>query len=804
MQIPQQSPPILRNNLMLAFFLMSLLLVISAGCDAGAVANCSIDVLVVTTTEDVSDGICGPEHCTLREAVEAINICNAISLTRIQLGEGTYELALRGAGDGRGDLDISQNMAIVGISPARTVISAASDWNDRIIHIGVATTVRLENLAIENGNSSDGPGGGIFNEGNLELDNVVLENNRAVYGAGLFNANEASLSSVEFFNNRAPGDQEIYLFTPDNFGLFASCGGGIANTGSMLISDGIVHENSAVYGSGICNGRDSTLSFDLGFVERNELTMEASVPRLGGGFYNQGTMSLSNIVVRNNSADSGGGIYSAAFEGEITLDAVFVSENEAGVPRSNTALEDLGSGGGLFLSGRFQISDSQIMDNLTHGLGGGLHIRNGVGGITNSSIGRNRAGAEVGSGGGSINPGRGGGFYVGSASGEADGTTLGLSNVTISSNVAGESGGAAYFRGGEASFINATIANNDIGRAGTSAVTGGIHLLGGQLIFQNSLLSFNQGECLIAGGMITSMGQNIEHNDSCGFGTSTDMVNVFPNEVILLDLVEIDGQWVHLLLLSGPAVDYIDLSVCPMDDQTGKTRPVGALCDVGAFEMEADTLSAEGAEVPLIPTPTGSSEPTATALTNASCRKGADAAHEVHNFLFEGQTALVVGRLSEATWVYVELPDELGRCWIFSENLDLTGPVDSLPLFPSPELPTTDDGGGEDDGGGDGGGNDSGGGSGGGSAPAAPSNASITNRTCDSEDYFFTIVWHDNANNEDGFRILRDGELIATVGPNVESYMYTPPGSGPYTFTIEAFNDNGSGETTVQEAVCFV
>jgi len=231
-------------------------------------------------------------------------------------------------------------------------------------------------------------------------------------------------------------------------------------------------------------------------------------------------------------------------------------------------------------------------------------------------------------------------------------------------------------------------------------------------------------------------------------------------------------------------------------DQLDRPSSSRVIWSCTSAPIEAGTIETEVPD-----TTTLESIPSATALTNSSCREGADAAHEVHNFLYENQTALVIGRMSEGTWVYVELPDELGRCWIFSENLDLTGPVDSLPLFTSPELPTTDDGGGDDGGGDEGGGNDGGGE---GSAPAAPSNASISNRTCDSEDYFFTIEWQDNANNEDGFRILRDGELIATVGANVESYLYTPPGSGPYTFTIEAFNDNGSGETTVQEAVCFV
>jgi len=222
---------------------------------------------------------------------------------------------------------------------------------------------------------------------------------------------------------------------------------------------------------------------------------------------------------------------------------------------------------------------------------------------------------------------------------------------------------------------------------------------------------------------------------------------------------------------------------------------------VGAIELDASELSLEG-EVPLIPTPTAEGDPTGTAITNSSCRKGADPQHAVHNFLFEGESAQVIGRIADATWLYVELPNDFGRCWIFSENLDLVGPISSLPLYTSPELPSTDDGGGDDDdgGGNDGGGNNDGGGgnNNSGSAPDAPSNA---NFQCGAGSDF-TLSWNDNSDNEDGFRILLDGSQIGSVGANTTQFAHDPASSGPYSITIQAYNANGTGKTTLSNLGC--
>ena len=61
------------------------------------------------------------------------------------------------------------------------------------------------------------------------------------------------------------------------------------------------------------------------------------------------------------------------------------------------------------------------------------------------------------------------------------------------------------------------------------------------------------------------------------------------------------------------------------------------------------------------------------------------------------------------------------------------------------------------------------------------------------------------ADNETGFRVYRDGALIATLGANVASYMDSaPPRGAVHTYGVEAYNSAGaSSRPTLREAGCF-
>lgn len=87
------------------------------------------------------------------------------------------------------------------------------------------------------------------------------------------------------------------------------------------------------------------------------------------------------------------------------------------------------------------------------------------------------------------------------------------------------------------------------------------------------------------------------------------------------------------------------------------------------------------------------------------------------------------------------------------------------------------------------------------SLPAAPSGLSYKRVGCST----IAITWRDNANNEDGYRVYRNGSLIATLGPDATSFTDTGASTAEYTYGVAAFNAGGQSATrtiTVPQTIC--
>ena len=90
--------------------------------------------LFVNTTEDVHDGKCDVDHCSLREAVSAVNIATEPAI--IHIPAGTYTLTLSGSDTDSnliGDLDVMNGTTIIGAGAESTIIDA--NQIDRVFDI---------------------------------------------------------------------------------------------------------------------------------------------------------------------------------------------------------------------------------------------------------------------------------------------------------------------------------------------------------------------------------------------------------------------------------------------------------------------------------------------------------------------------------------------------------------------------------------------------------------------------------------------------------------------------------------------
>jgi predicted outer membrane repeat protein len=260
----------------------------------------------------------------------------------------------------------------------------------------------------------------------------------------------------------------------------------------------------------------------------------------GGGILNEGTLTLMNSVVSNNSAGSGGGISNGA---ELLVIDSSVSGNVA----------EYGSGGGI--GGTVVLINSTVSRNTATDSGGGIA---GRGRLVNSTVSRNSAGAD------------GGGIST---------SSLTLISTTVSGNTAGGRGSAIYAACFE---VDASV------RIARSLVDGRCEA-GGD--------AGGAGGGPGCGISWYSLGYNIESpDDTCNFSRETDLPSASESELGLQPLADYGGPTeTHALGEGSVAIDLVPQTECldaegePLRfDQRGEPRPggEGAKCDVGAFELQ--------------------------------------------------------------------------------------------------------------------------------------------------------------------------------------------------------------------------
>jgi hypothetical protein len=247
----------------------------------------------------------------------------------------------------------------------------------------------------------------------------------------------------------------------------------------------------------------------------------------GGGIINDGTLTVTNSTLSDNTAIEGGGIYNG---GTLTVTNSTLSGNSA----SN-------QGGGIFNDVTLTVANSTLSANNTSDGGGGVY-NNGTATVTNSTLSANSA--AIGGGGGVYNNG-----------------PLTVTNSTISGNRAIFGGGIRTDGG--------TVTLTDTIVAGNTATDGGPDL----------------------GGYASTGGHNL-------FGTTADVsITLGPSDLVnptplLAPLGSNGGPTRTIALLPGsPAIDAGSDAACAAapvggKDQRGIARPLGAHCDIGAFEYQ--------------------------------------------------------------------------------------------------------------------------------------------------------------------------------------------------------------------------
>jgi hypothetical protein len=503
----------------------------------------------VTTDSDSSAGTCLPASCTLRQAVAAVN--GGAGGDTINVPAGLYTLVF-------GELQLQKNVTIDGAGPAATLVDGNA--MSRIFKVSLGVTASISGLAVENGRvagtgAAQAQGGGILNSGTLTLDNVLVRGN--------------------------------IVLPADNTGTLPR-GGGIFNSGALRVSNSTIDGNHATTlpqpggipeGAGISNFGGQVELTDS--VLSNNVTTAEAIPA-GGGLNSSAaaahgaSVTLTRVLVDGNKAidnstggvPEGGGIY--VFRTDLTIRESAVTGNMA----TGGAIADAG---GIVVQreGNFVLERSLVANNIAEsGVftdGAGVDVTGStseVQKIVNSSITGNR--------GTSPTDNKGAGIL------HSGGARLDVLSSTISGNVT--SGSGASDHGGNLS---------DSGESGSA------------LSLRDSIVSSGGGtsgseNCFGIG--VQSAGHNIDSLDQCNFHAAGDRVSTNP---LLAGLAGNGGPTETLALSPGsPAIDAGDAG-CPATDQREVTRPQGAACDIGAFELQTPVPpGAGGGPAPVVVHPT--------------------------------------------------------------------------------------------------------------------------------------------------------------------------------------------------------
>lgn len=204
-------------------------------------------------------------------------------------------------------------------------------------------------------------------------------------------------------------------------GFSSNAGGGIHNEGTLTVNDNILRDNTASDGAGITNV--GILFVNISTFSDNETTVE------GGALFNNvgATVTITGSIFSDNtSGDDGGGVRN---NGQMTVNTTTFSGNSAA-----------NNGGGIDNQSELTVTGSTFKDNTAIAVGGGINSRDPLT-LTQSTIISNTAGL------------RGGGIF--------NNDTLTIDNSIISNNKTTADVGGGVFNAGSLTVNNGTFSNNE-------------------------------------------------------------------------------------------------------------------------------------------------------------------------------------------------------------------------------------------------------------------------------------------------------------------------------------------------------
>ena len=462
------------------------------------------------------------------------------------------------------------------------------------------------------------------------LENLSIQKSLTLIGASADTTIVDGRNLGKTLEVTSEGDPGINV-TITKLGIANGGGGGIyhSNSGSLTISSSRIFSNtSSSSGAGIFNQGKLTLTDVV-------LSNNRSTTGAGGGLYNlNDNVTLANVTISNNKAPHGGGIGNF---GVITMTNVIVNFNQAEASDAG-GIENQGgrivwnfgslsfnqadlAGGGIYnavyqsLAGQIQLNRVTVEHNTAANSSGGGAYNEGSLTLNNLTMGVNFAK----NGGGIFNTSSAQAtinntwIYSNTAQTASGGGinnqgTLNLTASAVTNNSALALQGGGIYNAGNATLVNATISDNKT----PSSTGGGLYNTGGTTDLKNVTVSNNtQPGVHNASGTVTLVNTIVDqscngtltsngHNLETGTTCHLNASGDITNTNPLLGLLQNNGGPTpsRTIFANGPEIDRGDNGQCPSTDQRGLPRPQGDFCDIGAIESVTFSNNTGGPIVP--------------------------------------------------------------------------------------------------------------------------------------------------------------------------------------------------------------
>jgi predicted outer membrane repeat protein len=350
------------------------------------------DEYVVTTLSDVvstSDGV-----LSLREAIANANASSGTTLITFHESlSGTMTL------NGTALPIITQSVDIIG--PGADILTISGNDMSRIFYANTAnTTITLAGMTLTNGSQASGYGGAVaISNANAVLYDLIIQDSQTAgaYGGGVYvnGGDSFVMDNCVIVGNQTPTVNNMYgggafiaytddvTITNSTFEGNASYnGGGLAlySNGQNHLDDVVLTDNTASYGGGLYATRSTSSTY---LTKTNDIVITDSqifgnvTTGSGGGasFYYSENVAISNTAVFDNTATSsaGGGMVFCG-TGSSTISGSTIQGNSSGTYGGAVYATTTSSEAFSGQINDLVITDTLIADNSATSYGGGIYL----------------------------------------------------------------------------------------------------------------------------------------------------------------------------------------------------------------------------------------------------------------------------------------------------------------------------------------------------------------------------------------------------------------------------------------------